>query len=272
MPSAERGARGDGRPGAEGARHRLQRCCSCARPDLRTGRRSRRIGGAAGNVNLVPEGAAGRAAGRWAATTAAAFKATGRSRSPNVPPGGTFCAHAATDAPSAARDYVPPQFACAADSRRRHQRPDCRSRAGRDHLRHGDIPGQSVHAALSQPVSGHRVARRSLRARPQLDRARRTGRHVPARWAFRRSAVLRSQAPRRLVTEVGRSSTAATSIDTPFEVRSGEKVTGVELTFTDRLSEIIGTITDDAARRSPNTPCWRSRRMRPCGVRRRARS
>ncbi len=34
------------------------------------------------------------------------------------------------------------------------------------------------------------------------------------------------------------------TIDTPFEVGAGDKVTGVEVTFTDRQSEIIGTVTD----------------------------
>jgi carboxypeptidase family protein len=34
-------------------------------------------------------------------------------------------------------------------------------------------------------------------------------------------------------------------IDTPVEVRSGGKLTGVSLVFTDMLSEVTGTVTDD---------------------------
>jgi hypothetical protein len=34
-------------------------------------------------------------------------------------------------------------------------------------------------------------------------------------------------------------------IDTPFELRSGQKLTGVSLVFTDKLTEVNGTITDD---------------------------
>ena len=40
-------------------------------------------------------------------------------------------------------------------------------------------------------------------------------------------------------------------IDTPFEVRSGQRVTGVDLTFTDKLSEINGTLTDQQGTPSP---------------------
>jgi hypothetical protein len=58
---------------------------------------------------------------------------------------------------------------------------------------------------------------------------------------------IRAQAPRGWVlTSVlvdGRE-----TIDTPLDVRSGQKVTGISLVFTDRLSEINGTVTDGQGR------------------------
>ena len=36
------------------------------------------------------------------------------------------------------------------------------------------------------------------------------------------------------------------TIDTPFEIRGGEKITGMNLSFTDKQSEINGTVTDMA--------------------------
>ena len=42
-------------------------------------------------------------------------------------------------------------------------------------------------------------------------------------------------------------SSAGATYDTPVDVRSGETVTGVHVTFTDRVSEINGTITDGVA-------------------------
>ena len=48
------------------------------------------------------------------------------------------------------------------------------------------------------------------------------------------------------------------TIDTPIELRSGQKLAGVTLVFTDRLTEVNGTITDD--RGQPITEhCSRSR-------------
>ena len=35
------------------------------------------------------------------------------------------------------------------------------------------------------------------------------------------------------------------TIDTPLELRSGQKLTGVNMVFTDRLTEVNGTITDE---------------------------
>ena len=57
------------------------------------------------------------------------------------------------------------------------------------------------------------------------------------------SRVIRAQAPRgwtlKSVIVDGRD-----VIDTPLEVRSGERISGVSLVFTDKLSEVNGTLTD----------------------------
>ena len=199
----------------------------------------------AGNVNLIPEGARGRNSGPLGGSYGSRIQDDGAFSLANVPPG-RYVLRARGDGPRVRDgDYVPPQFALLPLTV------------------NGDINDLHVALAMGATISGTVTFQASRSTQPPqinqfrivaslLDRSE-MGPNSTARieqdGTFLLVGVpagalwLRAQAPgswslKSAVVD-GRD-----TIDAPFEVGAGDKITGVEVTFTDRQSEIIGTVTD----------------------------
>jgi len=199
----------------------------------------------AGNVNLIPEGATGRNGGPLGGNYGSRLQDDGTFSLVNVPPG-RYVLRARGDGPRIrGGDYVPPQFALlplTVD---------------------GDINNLNVALAMGATISGTVTFQASQSTQPPqvnqfriiaslVDRSE-TGPNSTARieqdGTFLLVGVpagalwLRSQAPgswslKSAIVD-GRD-----TIDAPFEVRAGDKITGVEITFIAKQSEIIGTVSD----------------------------
>jgi hypothetical protein len=193
----------------------------------------------AGNVTLSPEGSgAGGGRGQIGATYGSRIQWVGAFQVANVPPGRyTLRARGA--------DSDTPQFA---------QQPIT--------IGGGDITDLVVALASGATISGT-IAIQSSQAPPDPSQVRITapaadpnaftnnagarvekdGRFtfdgVPGGPHFIRASGVRGWTLKS-VTIGGRE-----MIDTPIEVRSGEAITGVTLTFTDKLTQVSGTVTND---------------------------
>jgi hypothetical protein len=214
----------------------------------------------AGSVNLIPEGATGRGGGPLGGSYGSRIQDDGVFSIVNVPPG-RYVLRARGDGPrlrggnpstgswssraSSGDDYVPPQFAVLPLTV------------------NGDITNLTVALAMGATISG-RVTFQATQSRqpPQVNQFRiiaslidrsEMGPNSTARieqdGTFLLVGVpagslwLRSQGPgswslKSAIVD-GRE-----TIDAPFEVGAGDKITGVELTFIDRQAEINGTVTD----------------------------
>lgn len=199
----------------------------------------------AGNVNLIPEGATGRNGGPLGGTYGSRLQNDGMFSLANVPPG-RYVLRARGDGPRVrGGDYVPPQFALlplTVD---------------------GDIDNLNVALAMGATISGTvtfqagpstpppQVNQFRIIASP-VDRSE-MGPNATARIEQNGTFLLvgvpagalwlRSQAPgswslKSAIVD-GRD-----TIDAPFEVRAGDTITGVDMTFTTRQSQISGTVTD----------------------------
>jgi len=199
----------------------------------------------AGNVNLIPEGARGRTGGPLGGSFGSRIQDGGAFSLVNVPPG-RYVLRARGDGPRLRDgDYVPPQFALL---------PLAVT---------GDIDDLHVALGMGATISGTVTFQGSRSTQPPqvnqfriiaslVDRSE-MGPNSTARieqdGTFLLVGIpagalwLRAQAPGNwsLKSAVldGRD-----TIDAPFEVGPGDKITGVDVTFTDRQSEIIGTVTD----------------------------
>jgi len=199
----------------------------------------------AGNVNLIPEGARGRNGGPLGGSFGSRIQDGGAFSLANVPPG-RYILRARGDGPRLRDgDYVPPQFALLPLTV------------------NGDIDDLHVALGMGATISGTVTFQGSRSTQPPqvnqfriiaslVDRSE-MGPNSTARieqdGTFLLVGVpagalwLRAQAPGNwsLKSAVldGRD-----TIDAPFEVGAGDKITGVDVTFTDRQSEIIGTVTD----------------------------
>ena len=199
----------------------------------------------AGNVNLIPEGARGRNGGPLGGSFGSRIQDGGAFSLANVPPG-RYVLRARGDGPRLRDgDYVPPQFALLPLTV------------------NGDIDDLHVALGMGATISGTVTFQGSRSTQPPqvnqfriiaslVDRSE-MGPNSTARieqdGTFLLVGVpagalwLRAQAPgnwslKSAVVD-GRD-----TIDAPFEVGAGDKITGVDVTFTDRQSEIIGTVTD----------------------------
>jgi hypothetical protein len=213
----------------------------------------------AGTVNLIPEGATGRNGGPLGGNYGSRIQDDGVFSIVNVPPGryvlrargdgprirGGDSSTAAWSSASSRDEYVPPQF------------------ASLPLTVNGDISNLNVGLAMGATISG-RVTFQATQSRqpPQINQFRiiaslvdrsEMGPNSTARieqdGTFLLVGVpagalwLRSQAPGSWSLKsaiVGGRDT----IDQPFEVGAGDRITGVEVTFIDRQSEIVGTVTD----------------------------
>ena len=241
----------------------------------------------AGRVNLIPEGATGRNGGPLGGNYGSRIQDDGVFSIVNVPPG-RYVLRARGDGPrlrggdsstamvartSSRDEYVPPQF------------------ASLPLTVNGDISNLNVALAMGATISG-KVTFQATQSRqpPQLNQFRiiaslvdrsEMGPNSTARieqdGTFLLVGVpagalwLRSQAPgswslKSAIVD-GRE-----TIDQPFEVGAGDKITGVERHV---HRQAIGDRRHRHRRAGPGghrvTPCWRSRPIRPCGGRRRAR-
>jgi Carboxypeptidase regulatory-like domain len=214
----------------------------------------------AGSVNLIPEGGTGRNGGPLGGNYVSRIQDDGVFSIVNVPPG-RYVLRARGDGPrirgadasagsgssraSSRDDYVPPQFAVLPLTV------------------NGDIGNLNVALALGATISG-KVTFQATQSRqpPQVDRFRiiaslvdrsdggpNSTARIEQDGTFLLVGVpagslwLRSQAPggwslKSAIVD-GRE-----TIDAPFEIGAGDKITGVDLTFIDRQSEISGTVTD----------------------------
>ena len=200
----------------------------------------------AGNVRLIPEGATGgRNGGPLGGNYGSRLQDDGTFSLANVPPG-RYVLHARGDGPRVGGgDYVPPQFAALPLTV------------------NGDINNLNIALAMGATISGTVTfqASQSTQA-PQVNQFRiiaspadrfeigpnSTARieedgtfllvGVPAGALWLRSRAPGSWSLKSAIVD-GRD-----TIDAPFEVRAGDKITGVDITFIARQSEIIGTVTD----------------------------
>jgi len=214
----------------------------------------------AGTVNLMPEGATGRNGGPLGGSYGSRIQDDGAFSIVNVPPG-RYVLRARGDGPrlrggdpstaswssraSSGDEYVPPQFALLPLTV------------------NGDISNLNVALAMGATISG-RVTFQATQSRqpPQINQFRiiaslvdrsdmgpsSTARieqdgtfllvGIPAGALWLRSQAPVSWSLKSAIVD-GRE-----TIDAPFEVGAGDKITGAELTFIDRQAEISGTVTD----------------------------
>lgn len=213
-----------------------------------------------GNVNLVPEGATGRSGGPLGGNYGSRIQDDGAFSIVNVPPG-RYLLRARGDGPplrdgdpstgsgsfrsSSRGDYVPPQFALLPLTV------------------NGDLNNLNVALAMGATISGTVTFQATQSTQPpqvsqfriiaslvdRSDMGPNSTARIEQDGTFLLVGVpagalwLRSQAPgswslKSAIVD-GRD-----TIDRPFEVRAGDAITGVDLTFVDRQSEITGTVTD----------------------------
>jgi carboxypeptidase family protein len=198
----------------------------------------------AGNVNLIPEGATGRGGGPLGGNYGSRIQDDGVFSIVNVPPG-RYVLRARGDGPRSRDDYVPPQFALLPLTV------------------NGDISNLNVALGMGATISGT-VTFQATQSRqpPQIGQFRivaslvdrsdmgpnSTARieqdgtfllvGIPAGSLWLRSQATGNWSLKSAIVE-GRE-----TIDAPFEVRAGDKITGAELTLIDRQAEINGTVTD----------------------------
>ena len=186
-----------------------------------------------GNVNLTPEGAAG---GRGSlGTNFGVAHRLGRQlhASATCRRAATRCGPAATTARCRCRHRSrSPSPAAISQRHRRCCRPG------------GSVTGTILFEPTLASVPGRpdanpcrRAVHRAVGPRAQSQRARRQGRRVHAGRRAGRAApdsAERRRRAARMDAEVGRRSTDATSPTSPIEVRSGQRISNVTLTFTDK--------------------------------------
>jgi hypothetical protein len=198
-----------------------------------------------GSVNLIPEAAMGRVRGRLGGRYGARIQGDGAFSIVNVPPGRYSLRARGEEPPMRGSEYVPPEF------------------ASLPLTVDGDIEGLTVALAPGARITGT-VTFRATRSdsAPQSSQFRilasltdgsETGPSSTARiesdGTFLLVGIPAGSLWLRARTPDGWSleSTVVNgreTIDAPFEIETGDELTGVAVTFGDRQSEITGTLAD----------------------------